>query len=216
MIEASRIVYKGGVGEFSLKKSRFIASVFSIDSEEAAMAYIEETRKRFWDATHNCFAYVVGTNNEIQRCSDDGEPSGTAGRPILDVILGEKIHNAAIVVTRYFGGTLLGTGGLVRAYSHATKEGINNSIIVNKSHGKKFSIELDYVGIGKLQYIVNQMELMMFETEYTDRVKAVVLSPYEKATTFENKITEATSGTAKIEFLGDVYYGKVNEEVVIF
>lgn len=105
-----KIVYKGGEGEIVEKKSRFIATVLPVNSEEEALEFISAMKKKYWNATHNCSAFVVGENYEIQRCSDDGEPQGTAGRPMLDVLLGEEIHNAAVVVTRYFGGTLLGTG----------------------------------------------------------------------------------------------------------
>ena len=109
-----KIVYCGGEGEIVEKKSRFIATVKPVDSEEEASAFIAEMKKKYWDARHNCSAFVIGEHNEIQRSSDDGEPAGTAGHPMLDVLLGEGIHNTAVVVTRYFGGTLLGTGGLVR------------------------------------------------------------------------------------------------------
>ena len=133
MLEEYRTVYEGGRGEIVEKKSRFIATVRPVKKEEEALAFIEEMRKKYWDATHNCFAYVIGERREIMRCSDDGEPGGTAGKPMLDVLLGEKLYNTAVVVTRYFGGTLLGTGGLVRAYSKAAQEGISASRAKPKS-----------------------------------------------------------------------------------
>ena len=120
-----KIVYCGGEGEIVEKKSRFIATVKPVDSEEEASAFIAEMKKKYWDARHNCSAFVIGEHNEIQRSSDDGEPAGTAGHPMLDVLLGEGIHNTAVVVTRYFGGTLLGTGGLIRAYTNAAKEALS-------------------------------------------------------------------------------------------
>ncbi len=124
-MESSMIIlYQGGQGEYTEKKSRFIASIFPVQSEEEALENIARIRKEHYDARHNCFAYVIGDNNETERCSDDGEPSGTAGRPILDVLTGNGIHNAAAVVTRYFGGTLLGTGGLVRSYTAAVKDAL--------------------------------------------------------------------------------------------
>ena len=119
-----KIVYQGGEGEIVEKKSRFIATVRPISSEEEAAAFVNEMKKKYWDARHNCFAFTLGEHHETCRCSDDGEPSQTAGRPMLDVLLKEDIHNVAVVVTRYFGGTLLGTGGLVRAYQKATQEGL--------------------------------------------------------------------------------------------
>ena len=114
------VVYKGGEGEIVEKKSRFIATVCPVETEEAAVAFINEMKKKYWDARHNCSAFVLGERQEMTRCSDDGEPAQTAGRPMLDVLLREGITNAAVVVTRYFGGVLLGTGGLVRAYQAAT------------------------------------------------------------------------------------------------
>ena len=114
-------VYEGGQGEIVEKKSRFIATVLPIETEEEALEFIAKMKKKYWDARHNCYAYVIGERQELQRCSDDGEPNGTAGRPMLDVLLHEDIHNTVVVVTRYFGGVLLGTGGLVRAYQKATE-----------------------------------------------------------------------------------------------
>ena len=119
---------EGGEGEIVEKKSRFIATVRPVASEEEALAFIEEMKKKYWDARHNCSAFVIGRNQELMRFSDDGEPPGTAGKPMLDVLLGAGLHNTAVVVTRYFGGTLLGTGGLVRAYSGAVQEGLRHAL----------------------------------------------------------------------------------------
>ena len=132
-----KTVYTGGEGEIIEKKSRFIATVRPVESEEEALAFIEEMRKKYWDARHNCYVYSVGMNREATRCSDDGEPSGTAGRPMLDVILGQDIYNVAVVVTRYFGGVLLGTGGLVRAYSLAVQTGLAASTVITKDVYKR-------------------------------------------------------------------------------
>ena len=129
MAQGIKILYEGGSGELEEKKSRFIANTLPISTQEEAIEFIEKIKKQYWDARHNCYAYVLGDRHEIQRFSDDGEPGGTAGKPMLDVLLGEDIHNIVVVVTRYFGGTLLGTGGLVRAYSGATKEGLAGSVI---------------------------------------------------------------------------------------
>ncbi len=216
MLKSYKIVYKGGQGEIEEKKSRFIAAVQPIESEEEAIAFVEKMKKKYWDARHNCFAYVIGENNQIQRCSDDGEPSQTAGRPMLDVLLGEGIHNVVVVVTRYFGGTLLGTGGLVRAYSGAAKEGLNNSILVTKHVGSKYEIDTDYTGIGKIQYIIGQMGLTALDTIYTDAVKVVVLVPEADCGAFEKKVAEATFGRAKMNMQGKVYYGEADGEVIVF
>ena len=134
-MEQYKTVLEGGTGEIVEKKSRFIATVRPVKNEEEPLAFLEEMRKKYWDARHNCYAYSIGKNREFTRCSDDGEPSGTAGRPMLDVILGEDIYNVAVVVTRYFGGVLLGTGGLVRAYSKAVQEGLAGSLVIEKKKG---------------------------------------------------------------------------------
>ena len=134
-MKTQKILYKGGEGELIEKKSRFIATTRPVESEEEALAFIAEMKKKYWDATHNCSAFVIGDRQQIQRCSDDGEPQGTAGRPMLDVLLGEDIHNMAVVVTRYFGGTLLGTGGLVRAYSKSVQVGLEASEVIEKRSG---------------------------------------------------------------------------------
>lgn len=135
MQEEYKTVYRGGEGEIVEKKSRFIATVRTVHSEEEVLAFIEEVKKKYWDARHNCFAYVIGVTNPTLRCSDDGEPAGTAGKPMLDVLTGEGLYDTAVVVTRYFGGTLLGTGGLVRAYQGAVKEGLQASTVITKQPG---------------------------------------------------------------------------------
>ena len=208
--------YKGGEGELVEKKSRFIATVRPVKSEAEAAAFIEEMRKKYWNASHNCTAFCVGRNNELTRCSDDGEPGGTAGRPMLDVLLGEGIHNVCVVVTRYFGGTLLGTGGLVRAYSGAVKEGLKNSIILDKRTGREAAVTCDYNGLGKLQYISGQMKLPVLDIQYTDIVAARLMLPEADVDAFVKKVTEATNGKAVIELLGTPYYADNDGELLIF
>ena len=153
MPDPYKICYRGGEGEIVEKKSRFIANIRPVETEEEAVAFIEETRKRYWDARHNCYAYICGEGGRMMKCSDDGEPSQTAGRPMLDVLLGEGICGVCAVVTRYFGGTLLGTGGLVRAYSQAVKEGLKACVILEKRPGRRVKITSDYGAVGKLQYL---------------------------------------------------------------
>lgn len=208
--------YKGGEGELVEKKSRFIATVRPVKSEAEAAAFIEEMRKKYWNASHNCTAFCVGRNNELTRCSDDGEPGGTAGRPMLDVLLGEGIHNVCVVVTRYFGGTLLGTGGLVRAYSGAVKEGLKNSIILDKRPGREAAVTCDYNGLGKLQYIAGQMKLPVLDIRYTDIVAARLMLPEADVDVFVKKVTEATNGKAAIELLGTPYFADNDGELLIF
>lgn len=211
-----KIVYKGGEGELIEKKSRFIATVIPVNSEEEAIEFIGAMKKKYWNATHNCSAFVVGENYEIQRCSDDGEPQGTAGRPMLDVLLGEEIHNAAVVVTRYFGGTLLGTGGLVRAYSKAVQEGLKGSTIIEKKVGALLKIKTDYNGIGKIQYLLGQRGLVITDSEYTDVVQVQTLVPEALIGELREAITEATNG--KAEFLAEeaVCFAFLDGEPLIF
>ena len=177
MLEQYRTVYQGGESEIVEKKSRFIATVRLVKTEEEALKFIEEIKKKYWDARHNCYAYVIGERKEFMRCSDDGEPQGTAGKPMLDVLLGEELYNIAVVVTRYFGGTLLGTGGLVRAYSKAVQEGLKNSILITKNHGVCLLVGIDYNGVGKLQYLFGQENLPILDSRYTESVEFEVLVP---------------------------------------
>ncbi|QHQ59534.1 YigZ family protein [Anaerocolumna sedimenticola] len=211
-----RTVYTGGTGEITEKKSRFIANVAPVLTEDDALEFIEQLKKKYWDARHNCYAYVIGPKDEIQRCSDDGEPSKTAGRPILDVLLGEEIHNTVIVVTRYFGGTLLGTGGLVRAYQSAAKEGLSCSTIVEKLKGQRITVTTDYNGIGKIQYLISQLGITILDTEYTDIVKILILIPDDIYTEFIKKTTEATNGKAQVTEDGEVYFATISGQVEIF
>ncbi len=216
MSEAYRIVYEGGTGEIIEKKSRFIATVIPITSEEEALIFIEQKKKQYWDASHNCSAYTLGMRHETARCSDDGEPQKTAGRPMLDVLLGEDVHNVCVVVTRYFGGTLLGTGGLVRAYQAATKAGLDASVIVEKQYGIPVTVVTDYNSIGKLQYIIAQMELFTQETLYTDVVTITVLTTEDTRGAFLKKVTEATSGKAELIEADPVWFCIVEERPVFF
>ena len=199
MLERYKTIYQGNVGEIIEKKSRFIATVRLVENEEEALAFIEEMRKKYWNATHNCFAYVIGEHREIVRCSDDGEPSGTAGKPMLDVLLGEELYNTAVVVTRYFGGTLLGTGGLVRAYSKAVQEGLAQSRIIEKQYGTILEIGTDYQGLGKIQYIIGENKIPLLDSQYTDVVTLQVLLPVGDKERFAAELTEGTNGRARIE-----------------
>lgn len=216
MEKGYKVAYEGGEGSIIIKKSKFIATVMPVDNEDAAIEFIEMIKKKYWDATHNCYAYVIGDNNESQRCSDDGEPSGTAGRPMLDVLIGEEIHNIVVVVTRYFGGTLLGTGGLVRAYQEATKEGIKQSNIIEKYLGKKLLISTDYNGIGKIQYVLAQLEIHTLDIEYTDIVNVVVIATIEKINRLEKKVIEVTSGKAKITMLKECFFADLAGNIILY
>ncbi len=216
MLEHYKTVLEGGEGEITEKKSRFIATVRLVESEEEALAFIEEMRKKYWDARHNCYAYSVGVNREFTRCSDDGEPSGTAGRPMLDVILGEDIYNVAVVVTRYFGGVLLGTGGLVRAYSRAVQEGLGSSRIIEKQHGISLEVTTDYSGVGRIQYIAGERKLPILDSEYTDKVVLKLLAPFGEADAVLRAVIEGTNGRAKIQKDKELYFAVLDGVVHLF
>lgn len=216
MLEQYRTVYEGGEGEITEKKSRFIATVYPVESEEEALAFLEEMKKKYWDARHNCYVYSIGMNREFTRCSDDGEPSGTAGRPMLDVILGEDIYNVAVVVTRYFGGVLLGTGGLVRAYSKAVQEGLAASKVILKQKGIALKITTDYTGLGKIQYIAGERNIPVLDSEYTDKVVMKLLVPVQDVGSVQKAITEGTNGRAGIEKDQELYYAVIDGKVITF
>ena len=211
-----KILYEGGEGEIVEKKSRFIATVRPVETEEEALAFIAEMKKKYWNATHNCSAFVIGENQNLQRCSDDGEPQGTAGRPMLDVLLGEETHNLAVVVTRYFGGTLLGTGGLVRAYSKAVQEGLKHCVVIEKQQGFLLKMNTDYNGVGKIQYILGKRKIQITSSEYAADVTLEALVPEEELAKVKEEITEATCGRTIYREEIPALYAFVDGEPLIF
>ena len=207
-----KVLYQAGQDEIEEKKSRFIAHTLPVTSEEEAVAFLNKIKKEYWDARHNCHAYTIGKNNECTRCSDDGEPGGTAGKPMLDVLLGEEIRNIVVVVTRYFGGTLLGTGGLVRAYSSSTQAGIRASVIITRIRGLKLNIKTDYNGLGKVQYILGQRGIKLIDSIYTENVELSVLLPLGEVKTVEAEITEGTNGRVKMEEGDECWFAQIDGE----
>lgn len=211
-----KTVHIGGTGEIVEKKSRFIANVFHVETEDEALEIIEQTRKKYWDARHNCYAYSIGITNPTDRCSDDGEPQKTAGRPMLDVLKGDGLCNTLVIVTRYFGGTLLGTGGLVRAYQGATRVGIDSSLIIEKKPAFRFLVTTDYSGIGKLQYLAAKDNIPILGTEYTDSVSCTLLADEEAVGRITKQMLEATSGQAVCEKTSEVLYAMADGELLLF
>lgn len=205
MLKKYKTILNQAEAEIVEKKSRFIATVRPVKTEEEARSFIDEMKKKYWNATHNVSAYQIGDRNEIQRCSDDGEPQGTAGKPVLDVLVGEDIKNTAVVVTRYFGGTLLGTGGLVRAYGKSAKEGILSAGIAEMILYRKFSIVTDYPTSGKIQYEVLQDGHIIHDTIYTENVEFIVLVEIDYAENFYNKMIDISNGKAEITSVNDIY-----------
>lgn len=204
-------IYKSGTGEIIEKKSRFIAEAYPVSGEEEAFSHLEKVKKRYWDARHHCWAYVIGKNPSMERMSDDGEPGGTAGKPILEMIRGKALTDVFIVVTRYFGGTLLGTGGLVRAYTSAAAEALSHTEIITRIHGFKLKITIDYTGLGKLQYLIGQRGLAVLDTVYTDQVELFVLVPDEEERELMKAVMEGTNGQAVMEKQEACWYAETEE-----
>ena len=198
MGEGYKIVYEGGSGEIEEKKSRFIATVRPVASEEEVTAFLAEMKKKYWDARHNCYVYSVGKNREYTRCSDDGEPSGTAGRPMLDVILGEDIYNVAAVVTRYFGGILLGTGGLVRAYSHSAKIAVDAAVKMEMRSCFPFTVRCSYDLYGKINYILPEFEVKLLNTDFGAYVSIELLCRTPLADDLEKKLIDTSNGRIEL------------------
>jgi len=187
-------VKKDAFAETEIKKSRFLAHIAEVRSEEEAEALIKETKKKYYDASHSCSAYILNSDKGIRHSSDDGEPSGTAGKPILDVISGAGLSNVIVIVTRYFGGTELGTGGLVRAYSGATAEVLKNSEIVEVTDARLTEFVIDYGLLPKLQHICMELGIIIYETEYFEKVKISVLITKEISGKFYKELIEMTAG----------------------
>ncbi|MBE6015008.1 MAG: YigZ family protein [Lachnospiraceae bacterium] len=215
MAEKIKVLQDEGRGEITEKKSRFIATLRPVSTVEEATAFIEEMKKKYWDARHNCSAFVIGDNNEISRCSDDGEPSGTAGRPMLETLVGSGIHNVAVVVTRYFGGVLLGTGGLVRAYRDAVKAGIEGSPVMEKIFGIIYDITCDYNSYGKLQYLFGEKGIIPVDTIYEADVVSRVIIPLEDEEAFIKNVTENLNGKATFTKGETAYYTVMEGKTLI-
>ncbi len=200
------LLVKGAEAELVEKNSRFIATVRPVKNEEEAIAFIEEMKKKYYDARHNCSAFIIGRKAQLIRSNDDGEPSGTAGRPMLEVLIGSGIRNVAAVVTRYFGGTLLGTGGLVRAYSGALKEALQKCETACQHFGVRLKIRTDYNAVGKIQYILANKNIEIEDSAYMADVEMTVIVPIEEYDRLCKEIAEVTSACAKIEELEHLYY----------
>lgn len=198
-------VSKEGFGEYEEKKSRFLAFVFPAESEEEVLARIEAHKKKYWDARHNCYAYILGEDGALMRFSDDGEPGGTAGRPMLDVLAGRKLTNVCVIVTRYFGGVLLGTGGLVRAYSQASANAVADAAPVKKVSVDFMELALEYTELGKVQYLLAREELTPTDIRYESDVKVCVGLPKDRADAVLKALTNAVNGKIRYEKIGEGY-----------
>ena len=216
MAEAYKTLYIGNTAEIVERKSRFIANLEHVESEEEALAYIESIRKKYWDAKHNCYAYCIGKKQEIKRCSDDREPPQTAGRPMLDVLTGEGLCDTVAVVTRYFGGTLLGTGGLVRAYTEATKAGVEESAVIEKIPAVRFDVSVNYNQVGTLLYLLGQRGYSQLESEYAHNVRISFLVPQDEKDSMQKQLLESFQGSAQTQIDDFGYYAKYGKELLLF
>jgi len=187
--------------EFIEKKSKFIGYVKPVKTQEEATEFINKIKSKHWDATHNVYAYVLQENN-IQRYSDDGEPSGTAGVPVLDVILKSNLVDVCVVVTRYFGGTLLGAGGLVRAYSHGSKIAVEAGNIITMAPCSILKVCVDYSFYDRLNILLNDFSANVEDTQFSDNVSVTFSIKQEKTADLQNKLTDLSNGLYKLNEIG--------------
>lgn len=194
-----------GEHEIVIDKSRFIAHIARVESEEEAQAFIQEIKKRHKAATHNCSAYLIGEQNQIQKALDDGEPSGTAGVPILEVLKKKDLKDTAVVVTRYFGGIKLGAGGLIRAYSNSTSEGINATGVVVRKLTRVISTSVEYTWLGKVENALRSSIYQIKDIQYLEKVNLLVYVEEEQKEDYINWMTELTNGQGHITE-GEILY----------
>ncbi|MBP3336981.1 MAG: YigZ family protein [Clostridia bacterium] len=199
-----RTVKYQGEAELIEKKSRFIGHARPVKTEEEALLFISDMRAKFYDATHNVYAYILQENN-IARFSDDGEPGGTAGMPTLEVLKKENVTDCVVVVTRYFGGTLLGAGGLVRAYSKAAKMGLDDAEIVEKTYCYGVEMTAGYELLGKLRYIVENGGHILDDILYNEDITIKAYIKYDSLERFKKEVTEASLGKTEVKITGEMY-----------
>lgn len=192
--ESIKVITSNGTGEIVEKKSRFIGNVFAVNSVKEAEEKIAEISKKYWDARHNCYAYVIGENGESTKCSDNGEPSGTAGKPILEVINGAGITNVLIIVTRYFGGVLLGTGGLVRAYTQAAQAGIAASGVGELVYSQKLTLTVAYDKVNTIQYFLGQKSITIQDSRYAADVEFDICVKESDVEAIKNELVSKCEG----------------------
>jgi uncharacterized YigZ family protein len=206
-----RTLRREGSGEYEEKKSVFIGAAKRVSSEEEARQFINLIKSKHKEARHNVYAYVIGQNSGIQRYSDDGEPQGTGGIPVLEVIKRNEITDTVIVVTRYFGGTLLGAAGLCRAYSKGAALAVKDAGVVEKVSGIEFDIEIAYELLGKVQHLFSQNSWQIENIEYTDKVSLKVLCEKDKYELIETEVIEITNNKCEInKLLEGIYFKEDN------
>lgn len=205
MLNSYRTIKEDGIHEIVIRKSRFICHLKRTESEEDALAFIDAIKKEHWKATHNCSAYLIGERDEIQRAHDDGEPSGTAGVPMLEVLKKNELKDVTAVVTRYFGGIKLGAGGLIRAYSGSVSEALKEIGIVERRLQQEIRLTVAYPLSGKLENSLRESEYTLKDTEYTDKVTFVCLVDEEDINRFKDETTDWLSAQGEYA-LGEKQY----------
>lgn len=214
MVEAYRTILHADQDEMIIEKSKFIGYAAPITSEEEALEFIKGIKAKHWDAAHNVHAYVVGYQNEVQRYSDDGEPSGTAGIPVLEVIKKEELRNVVVVVTRYFGGIKLGAGGLVRAYTKGAKIGLEAGKIITKRRYLLIDIKVEYHLLGKIQNELLQRGYHIKEINYDESVHFLVYIKVTEATPFKEWLIDLTNDRCILTDLEEVYLNELNGKIL--
>ncbi|OJG78683.1 hypothetical protein RV14_GL001145 [Enterococcus ratti] len=198
ILNSYKTIKENGYGEIEIKKSRFICSMKRIETQEEAKTFIQTIKKEHWKANHNCSAFVLGETNEIQRSSDDGEPSGTAGLPMLEVLKKNELMNVVAVVTRYFGGTKLGTGGLIRAYTQAVSHTLHEIGLVKGTLQQEINVHLLYPQLGKFENFLELKKIPIKEISYTEKVTATCLISKKEIAAFKASVVELLNG--QVEF----------------
>lgn len=207
MQDTYRTIQKDGQAELEIKKSRFICSLKRVYTEQEAKDFIQQLKKEHWKANHNCSAFMIGQENEIQRSSDDGEPAGTAGHPMLEVLKKQELINVCAVVTRYFGGIKLGAGGLIRAYSHSVSHALEETNIVEGTLHQEVYVTVDYSLLGKLQNFLEQQNYIVEDTQFLENVTTCVL--VQDTEPFTAAITELLNGQAELQKGEKRYYERL-------
>lgn len=198
------------------KKSKFICYISHVESEDQALDYIHNLKKKYYDANHHCYAYCVGTDeHEVERFSDDREPSGTAGKPIIEVLKGTGLKNIVAVVIRYFGGVLLGTGGLIKAYTDATQTALKECNIYENKLCEKIILNIDYNLQPKVNYLIHKRNQLIYDTIFSDKVTFVLFLSINEANSIKNEIIEVANGQCTISSDGKFYIGLVNDDIIV-
>ena len=195
-----------GKGEYTEKKSRFLGEIHPVKDEQEAAEIVAQARKKYYDARHHCYAWILGDDGARKKAADDGEPSGTAGIPMLKVLEGAGIRNAVVVVTRYFGGTLLGTGGLVRSYTNAAQAALGDAQIVRMCRCRVMGITTDYSLLDRVLYFLGQEKITPYDQTYTDKVSLTITVEAGDADAVTEKLISLSGGKAEILVLDEGFY----------